>query len=29
VIEGDNARHDAMELDHAKLSDPVAHAMAT
>jgi len=27
VIEGDNARHDVMELDHAKLPDPVARAM--
>jgi serine O-acetyltransferase len=28
VIEGDNARHDVMELDHAKLPDPVARAMS-
>jgi serine O-acetyltransferase len=27
VIEGDNPRHDVMELDHAKLPDPVARAM--
>jgi serine O-acetyltransferase len=27
VIEGDNARHDVMELDQAKLPDPVARAM--
>jgi serine O-acetyltransferase len=27
VIEGDNARHNLMELDHAKLPDPVARAM--
>ena len=29
VIEGDNARHDVMELDHAKLPDPVARAMSS
>ena len=28
IIEGDNARHDVMELDHAKLPDPVARAMS-
>ena len=27
VIEGDSARHDVMELEHAKLPDPVARAM--
>jgi serine O-acetyltransferase len=27
VIEGESARHDVMELDHAKLPDPVARAM--
>src|SRR5579863_7850706 len=27
VIEGDNPRHDVLELDHAKLPDPVARAM--
>jgi serine O-acetyltransferase len=27
VIEGDNARHDVMELDHTKLPDPVQRAM--
>ena len=28
IVEGDNARHDVMELDHAKLPDPVARAMS-
>jgi serine O-acetyltransferase len=27
VIEGESTRHDVMELDHAKLPDPVARAM--
>jgi len=27
VIEGDSARHEVMELEHAKLPDPVARAM--
>ncbi|WP_304830566.1 serine O-acetyltransferase [Candidatus Binatus sp.] len=28
IIEGDSARHEVMELDHAKLPDPVARAIS-